>query len=60
MGRSRIRLPVALNTAFATAAFIPTIPISPMPFTPNGFTVESVSGTMMTSMVGTSAFTGMR
>lgn len=35
IGRSRIRLPVAWDTAFATAAASPVMPISPMPRAPN-------------------------
>lgn len=31
IGRSRTRLPVALKTAFATAAVTPVMPISPIP-----------------------------
>jgi len=34
IGKSRIRLPVALKTAFATAAPTPVIPISPTPRAP--------------------------
>ena len=34
IGSSRMRLPVALNTALATAAATPVIPISPMPCAP--------------------------
>ena len=36
IGRSRTRLPVALNTALATAAPTPVMPISPMPRAPTG------------------------
>src|ERR1700733_8075946 len=36
MGRSRTRLPVALNTALATAAPTPVMPISPTPRAPTG------------------------
>jgi len=34
MGSWRTRLPVAWNTAFDTAAAVPTLPSSPRPFTP--------------------------
>jgi hypothetical protein len=34
IGSLRTRSPVAWNTALATAAFMPTMPISPMPFIP--------------------------
>jgi Major Facilitator Superfamily len=36
IGSSRIRLPVALKTAFATAAAAPVMPISPTPRAPSG------------------------
>ncbi len=36
IGKSRMRFPVALKTAFATAAAAPVIPISPIPRAPNG------------------------
>ena len=36
IGRSRTRLPVALNTALATAAPTPVMPISPTPRAPTG------------------------
>src|SRR3712207_7152361 len=39
--RSRMRFPVAWKTAFAMAAGIPTMPSSPIPFTPSGFTTVS-------------------
>ncbi|MEA2188708.1 MAG: hypothetical protein QOK16_3719 [Solirubrobacteraceae bacterium] len=38
IGRSRTRTPVAWCTAFATAAAVPTIPISPTPLAPIGLT----------------------
>jgi hypothetical protein len=38
MGSERMRFPVALKTAFATAAFMLTIPISPMPLIPSVLT----------------------
>src|SRR4051812_32246093 len=38
IGRSRIRLPVAWKTAFATAAAVPTLPSSPKPLMPRAFT----------------------
>ena len=52
IGRSRMRLPVALNTALATAAATPVMPISPMPRAPSGdrgsgipVHITSISGT---------------
>ena len=41
IGSSRTRLPVAWNTALAIAAFMPTMPISPMPLIPSGLTCSS-------------------
>ena len=38
-----MRFPVALKIALATAAATPTIPTSPMPFTPSLFTCLSFS-----------------
>lgn len=38
-----MRRPVACQTALAMAAFMPTIPISPIPFTPSGLTVTGVT-----------------
>src|ERR1700744_2280303 len=60
IGRWRMRFPVAWNTALATAAFMPTMPISPMPLIPSGFTRASFSATMMISIEGASAFTGIK
>jgi len=51
IGRLRTRLPVAWYTAFATAAFMPAVPSSPIPLIPNGFTWWSSSGTKITSTV---------
>lgn len=54
IGRSRTRIPVALYTAFATAAAVPVIPISPTPRAPMGVCgsgmsvhITSISGTSM-------------
>src|SRR4051794_8652430 len=58
IGKSRTRFPVAWKTALAIAAAVPTSPISPIPFTPIGFTIESFSSTKIISMSCTSAFTG--
>jgi len=41
MGKSRTRIPVALNTAFATAAPAPQMPSSPMPFAPRTLALSS-------------------
>ena len=49
---------MALYTAFAIAAATPVIPISPIPFTPMGFTYGSTSSTKVTSIVPMSACTG--
>jgi len=54
IGNSRMRLPVAWNTALATAAAVPTMPISPRPFTPMGLALSS-SSTKITSMSWMSA-----
>src|SRR3546814_362634 len=48
IGRSRMRRPVAWYTALAIAAAVPTLPSSPRPLTPAGFTSGSSSGTRMT------------
>jgi hypothetical protein len=53
IGNSRIRLPVALCTAFATAAPTPVMPISPIPCAPNGLCGSGMSF-QMTSIDGTS------
>jgi hypothetical protein len=55
IGKSRTLLPVAWKIAFATAAAVPTMPISPRPFTPRGLTFSSCSSTKMTSICSTSA-----
>ena len=49
IGNSRMRLPVAWKTALAMAAAVPTMPISPSPFTPIGLALSS-SSTKITSM----------
>src|SRR5512143_836118 len=49
IGNLRMRLPVAANTAFATAGAIGGTPVSPMPL--GGF----VLGTMCTSTLGISS-----
>lgn len=57
IGRSRMRLPVALNTAFATAAATPVMPISPTPCAPIGVCGSGMS-VQITSISGTSRCTG--
>lgn len=57
IGKSRMRLPVALNTALATAAATPVIPISPTPCAPIGVNGSGISRKWI-SMFGTSRFTG--
>ena len=42
IGNSRMRLPVAWKTALPMAAASPTMPISPTPLTPSGFTLVVV------------------
>jgi hypothetical protein len=55
MGKSRTRTPVALNTAFATAALAPQLPSSPMPLTPSTLALSSKPSRKMTSISGMSA-----
>jgi hypothetical protein len=57
IGRSRTRFPVALNTALATAAPTPVMPISPTPRAPTG-ACGSGSSVQITSISGTSRCTG--
>ena len=57
IGRSRIRLPVAWNTALATAAAEPVAPTSPRPTTPIGIVLSGWSS-HVTSIGGMSAWTG--
>src|SRR5882757_8410353 len=57
IGRSRTRLPVALNTALAIAAAVPVMPISPMPRAPSGAWGSGMS-VHITSIAGTSRCTG--
>src|ERR1700722_2937782 len=58
MGNWRMRIPVACQTALATAPAVPVIPISPTPLMPSALTYGSFSSTRMASIEGTSAFTG--
>lgn len=58
IGSERIRRPVALWIALATAAPTPVIPISPMPRAPSGAYGSGMSVKMM-SISGTSMWTGM-
>lgn len=57
IGRSRMRLPVALKTALATAAPTPVMPISPTPRAPIGVWGSGMS-VHITSISGTSICTG--
>lgn len=57
MGRSRIRLPVALKIALATAAPVPVMLSSPMPRAPMGVCGSGMS-VQITSISGTSMCTG--
>ena len=50
IGSDLTRLPVAWYTALAIAAATPTMPISPTPFAPSGFTTVSCSSTKITSI----------
>ena len=56
IGRSLIRTPVALWTALAIDAAVPTIEISPMPLAPIGLRASSVSSIQTASMSCTSAW----
>ena len=53
-----MRMPVALKTALAMAAAVPTMPISPIPLEPIGLTRKSSSSIQLTSICSMSAFTG--
>src|SRR5439155_1303737 len=59
IGKRRTRMPVACQTALATAPALPVMPISPTPLMPSAFTCGSCSSTVITSSGGTSAFTGI-
>ena len=48
-GRCRGRIPVAWNTALASAALVPTLPSSPMPLMPSGLALSSCSSSTSTS-----------
>src|SRR6266536_4491754 len=52
-----MRLPVAWNTALATAAATPVAPSSPIPLAPSGLASMSTSSTKWIRMSGMSAFT---
>src|SRR4051794_12974665 len=56
IGRSRTRTPVACQTALATAAAVPTMPISPIPLAPIGLTSRSSSSIQAASRSAMSAF----
>ena len=57
IGKSRTRLPVALNIALATAAAAPVMPSSPTPRAPIGVCSSGMS-VQRISMGGTSRLTG--
>ena len=59
MGRLRTRFPVAWQTAFAMAAWIPAVPSMPIPLIPPGNAGRS-SSIIAISKSGMSAWTGMR
>jgi len=56
MGKRRTRIPVACQTALATAPAVPVMPISPTPLMPRAFTWGSCSSIVSASSDGTSAF----
>ena len=58
IGKRRTRMPVACQTALATAPAVPVMPISPTPLMPSALTCGSCSSTRIASSEGTSAFTG--